>query len=114
MNKQPALTLIESLFGQSTEYAINNYELYKLKLVDKTSNVASSVATGIALFVVFFIFFVVFNIGIALLIGDLVGKSYLGFLILAVIYAIVGFVIFKGRKKFFKTPILKMLASKIL
>ena len=114
MNKQPTLTLIESLFGQSTEFALNNFELYKLKLVDKTSNVASSIVTGVVLFIVFFIFFVILNIGIALLIGDLVGKSYLGFLILAVIYAIVGFVIFKSRKKFFKTPILKMLISKIL
>src|SRR5438874_5380138 len=114
MNKQPTLTLIESLFGQSTEFALNTIELYKLKLVDKTSGIASSVVTGIALFVVFFIFFVVLNIGIALLIGDLLGKAYLGFLILAVLYAIVGFVIFKGRKKFFKTPIFKMLISKIL
>lgn len=114
MNKQPTLTLIESLFGQSTEFALNKFELYKLKLVDKTSNVASSIITGVVLFVVFFIFFVVLNIGIALLIGDLIGKAYLGFLILAVIYAIAGFVIFKSRKKFFKTPILKMLISKIL
>jgi len=114
MNKQPTLTLIESLFGQSTEFALNNFELYKLKLVDKTSNVASSIVTGVVLFVVFFIFFVILNIGIALLIGDLVGKSYLGFLILAVIYAIAGFVIFKSRKKFFKTPILKRLICKIL
>jgi len=114
MNKQPTLTLIESLFGQSTEFALNKFELYKLKLVDKTSNVASSIITGVVLFVVFFIFFVILNIGIALLIGDLIGKNYLGFLILAVIYAIVGFVIFKSRKKFFKAPILKMLVSKIL
>jgi hypothetical protein len=114
MNKQPALTLIESLFGQSTEFARNNFELYKLKAVDKTSGIASTVITGVALFVVFFICFVVLNIGIALLIGDLVGKSWLGFLILAVLYAVVGFVIFKSRKKFFKTPILKMLISKIL
>lgn len=114
MNIQPTLTLIESLFGKSSAYTADRIELLKLKSVDKTSSVASSVALGIALFVVFFIFFTVLNIGIALLIGDLVGKSYLGFLILAVVYAIAGFVLFKNRNKFFKTPILKMLANKIL
>lgn len=115
MNKQqPTLTLIESLFGQSKEYGINKLELYKLKLVDKTSNVATLVIAGVALFVVFFIFFTVLNIGIALLIGDLVGKAYLGFLILAAVYAIAGLVLFKGRNKFFKEPITGMLIRKFL
>jgi len=114
MNRQPTLTLIEHLFSQSKEYSEDRLELYKLKLVDKTSNVASSVTAGIALFIVFFIFFTVLNIGIALLIGDLVGKSYLGFLILAALYAIAGFVLFKGRNKFFKTPITGMLIRKFL
>jgi len=114
MNKQPTSTLIESLFGKTSAYTTTQFELYKLKAVDKTSTVASSVALGISLFVVFFIFFVVLNIGIALLIGDLVGKSYLGFLILAVLYAIVGLVLFKGRNKFFKNPILKLLVNKFL
>jgi hypothetical protein len=112
--QQPTSTLIESLFDQSKDYAINRLELLKLKLVDKSSSVASAVAAGIALFIVFFIFFVILNIGIALLIGDLVGKSYWGFLILAVLYAIVGFVILKGRNKFFKEPITVALINKFL
>jgi len=114
MDRQPTLTLIESLFSESKEYASDRLELYKLKAVDKTSNIASSIVAGIALFIVFFIFFTVLNIGIALLIGDLVGKSYLGFLILAALYAIAGLVLLKGRNKFFKTPITGMLIRKFL
>ncbi len=114
MNTRPTSTLIESLFSRSKEYAGNRLELLKLKLIDKTSNVASAVVTGVVLFVIFFIFFVILNIGIALLIGDLVGKSWLGFLILAVVYAIAGFVVLKGRNKFFKTPVLQMLIRKFL
>ncbi len=93
MNTRPTVTLIESLFSRSKEYAGNRIELLKLKLIDKTSNVASLVIAGVALFVVFFIFFVVLNIGIALLIGDLVGRSWLGFLILAALYAIAGYLL---------------------
>lgn len=115
MNKQqPTVALIESLFEQSKEYAATRLELYKLKFIDKTSSVVSSIAAGIALFFVFFIFFVVLNIGIALLIGDLLGKAWLGFLILALIYAIAGFVLLKGRDKFFKQPIIGMLIKKLL
>jgi len=114
MDKRPTVTLIETLFSESKEYAGNRIELLKLKLVDKTSTVASSLIAGVVLFVVFFIFFVVLNIGIALLIGDLVGKAYLGFLILAAVYAIAGFVVFKGRNKLFKTPVTQMLIRKFL
>jgi hypothetical protein len=114
MNTRPTSVLIESLFNQSKEYASNRLDLLKLKSIDKTSSVASAVITGVALFVVFFIFFVVLNIGIALLIGDLLDRSWLGFLILAAVYAIAGFVIFKGRDKFFKTPVLQMLIRKFL
>jgi hypothetical protein len=83
-------------------------------MVDKTSTVASSVAAGLALFVVFFIFFIVFNIGLALLIGDLIGKAYAGFLILAAVYAIAGFIIFSKRDKIFKSPISGLLIRKFL
>lgn len=114
MNKRPTITLIESLFSDTKEYAGDRLDLYKLKLVDKSSTVASSVIAGIALFVVAFIFFIVLNIGIALLIGDLLGKSYWGFLILAAVYAIAGFIIFKGKDKFFKTPVIQMLIRKFL
>jgi len=114
MSKQPTLTLMESLVSQTKEYVDDRLELYKLKMIDKTSGVASSVASGLALFVVFFIFFVVLNIGIALLIGDPVGKSWLGFLIWAAVYAIIGFVIFSQRNKIFKDPITGMIIRKFL
>lgn len=114
MSKQPTLTLIESLVSQSKDYVDNRLELFKLKLIDKTTTVSSSIVSGLIFFVVFFIFFVVLNIGIALLIGDLVGKSYLGFLIWAAFYAIVGLVLFFKRNKLFKTPITKAIIGKFL
>jgi hypothetical protein len=102
---KPTLILIESLFTQTKDYVDNRLELFKLKFIDKASGIASSVASGITLFVVFFIFFVILNIGIALAIGDLVGRSYLGFLIWAGFYLIVGLVVFFKREKIFKGPI---------
>ncbi len=114
MSKQPTVTLIESLFTQSKEYIDSRLELYKLKLIDKTSGVVSTIIVGIALFVIFFIFFIVFNIGIALLIGDLLGKAYLGFLILAVLYAVAGLVLIFKKDKLFKSPIAGLIIRKFL
>ena len=113
MNK-PTLTLIESLFSQTKDYVDDRIELAKLKAIDKACNAASSIVSILTLFIVFFIFFIVLNIGLALLIGDLVGKSYLGFLILAGIYAIAGLVLLKGRNKIFKAPIAGMIIRKFV
>jgi hypothetical protein len=114
MNKQPTISSIENLYSQSKEYVKNRFDLYKLKAVDKTASVITAVALGVALFIVFFIFFVVLNIGIALLIGDLVGRAYLGFLIWAAVYAIVGLVLFFARDKIFKSPITGLIFRKFL
>ena len=110
----PTLTLIESLISKSHEYVETRLDLFKLKLVDKSSQVASTIASGLTLFVIGFIFFIVFNIGLALLIGDLVGKSYWGFFILAVFYALLGMIIFNSRNKIFKKPILGMFLKRIV
>lgn len=109
---KPTLASIESLFNESKDYAQNRLTLLKLKAADKSAGIASGVILGIALFVIFFIFFIVLNIGIALLIGDLVGKSYLGFLIWAGFYAIAGLVLFFGRNKIVKAPVTNMIIGK--
>jgi hypothetical protein len=114
MSNQPTIDLIESLFSRTKDYVDNRLELYKLKLIDKTSSVASSVVAGIALFIVFFIFFIILNIGIALLIGDLVGGAHWGFLIWAGFYLIVGLVLLFGKNKLFKAPIAGMIIRKFL
>lgn len=114
MSKQPTLTLIESLFSQSKEYAQNRIELLKLKAVDKSASVFSAVISGIIFFVVFFIFFVVLNIGLALWIGDLVGKSYIGFLLVAAFYLITGLVLFFGRNKWLKQTFTGIIIRKFL
>lgn len=114
MSKQPTLTLVESLFSQTKDYVDNRLELFKLKMVDKSAAILTAVISGLALFVVFFIFFIVLNIGIALLIGDLIGKSYLGFLILAAFYLIAGLVLLFTRNKIVKTPVEGMIIRKFL
>jgi hypothetical protein len=58
--------------------------------------------------------FFLLNIGIALLIGDLVGRASWGFLILTGVYLVIGLVLYSGRKKFFKVPVANMIIRKFL
>jgi len=105
---------IESLFANAGEYLENKTELWKLKMVDKTSEAVSSIAEKAILFVIGFIFFILFNIALALLIGYWLGHSFYGFFILAGIYGIVGLVLHLSRDKWIKTPVSNMIIGKFL
>jgi hypothetical protein len=112
MDKQPHV--VESLIGNSTEYVDTRLKLFKLKLVDKTSDIASSVVAFVPLILIFLIVFLLLNIGIALLIGDLVGRASWGFLIWTAVYIIAGLVLYKSRKKLVKVPFANLLIRKFL
>jgi len=82
--------MIESLIERSTEYGKTSLELIKLKALDKTSDVVSSfVPNSIA--AVFFLSFMFFlSAGLALWLGEILGKTYYGLLVVAAFYGITG------------------------
>lgn len=112
MNNQP--NLIDSLIGNSQDYVETRLTLFKLKMVDKSSDIASTILSFIPLILVFTIVFILLNIGIALLIGDLVGRASWGFLILTGVYIIIALVLYSQRNKWVKVPFANMLIKKFL
>ena len=98
-------TTIISLVERAEQYGKANVELYRLKMIDKSAEVVSTMATKLAVIIFFTLFFLILNVGIALWIGDLLGKSYLGFFSVAAFYAIAGILLYAFRDKWIKTPI---------
>jgi hypothetical protein len=105
---------IDSLIGNTKDYVEARLNLFKLKAVDKSSDLASAIISFIPLVLIFTIVFILLNIGIALLIGDLVGRASWGFLILTAVYIIIALVLFKQRTKWIKIPFANMLIRKFL
>ena len=105
---------IESLFERAGEYIETRADLYKLKIVDKSSDVLSSVISKMIVLLVFVMFIFIINIGIALLLGELLGKSWYGFFVLAGLYLITGIIFHYNRKKWFKGPIADKMIRKFL
>ena len=105
---------IESLVDKIRNYIEARIELLKLKAVDKSSLFVSLLITFFIVFVMFMCFFMLFNIALALLIGSLLGKSYYGFFIIAVLYAVIGIIILKNKDKWIKKPIINMIVKDIL
>ena len=104
---------INGLFEKAGDYLETRLDLLKLKTTKTTSDVvASLVSTGIILlFLIFFLAFV--NIGIAMLIGAALGKSYYGFFIVGGFYALVGLLFHWFREKWVKNPISNSIIKKM-
>lgn len=82
--------IFESLLERASEYGKTSYELVKLKAVDQTSDVVSSFVPHSIVFVLIASFILFLNLGLAFWLGDLMGKVFYGFFVVAAFYVITG------------------------
>jgi hypothetical protein len=85
-------TPIESLFETAEAYGKTSLNLIKLQAIDKASELISTVLSWIIVIIVVALFFIVLNIGIALWLGEILGKTYYGFFIVAGLYAVLAII----------------------
>jgi hypothetical protein len=86
--------LLESLLERGEEFSKTSLDLLKLKALDKTSEVLSTIASRLIATIIFFMFFLFGTIGISLWLGEILGKSWYGFLVVAAFYGIVSIVVY--------------------
>jgi hypothetical protein len=106
--------MIESLIEKGEEYGKTTLELLKLKTVDKSSDVASTLVSWIVIIAFAIMFFTIINIGIALWLGTILGKSYLGFFVVAGFYGILTLLFSIFRKQLIKKPVNNSIVKQIL
>jgi uncharacterized membrane protein len=98
-------TVIESLFEKAETYAKTNLDLFRLKAIDKSADVISSIVAKLAIIIVVLLIVLLVNIGLALWIGELVGKSYYGFFIVAAFYVLVALILYYNSGVILKAPV---------
>lgn len=113
MEEKP--NLFESLLESAEEYSKTSIELFKLKTVDKVSDVVSSAVSRAIACIFFLLFFLMGSVGLALWLGDILGKIWYGFFALAAFYGIIwlvlSFVINKWLKKIIGNNIIEELLN---
>jgi len=102
-----------ALFSKASDYVETNIDLIKLKAVDKASSAISWVVSKIMLAIIAIMFIVIVSIGAALWLGELTGKSFYGFFIVAGFYLIAGFVVYACRRTILKAPVANSLIKKM-
>jgi hypothetical protein len=98
-------TPLETLIERAEAFGKTSIKLFKLKTIDKTSEIVSNLASWFVLIILFALFFTILNIGIALWIGEMLGKSYYGFFILSGFYAILAIVIQIFSSRWIRKPL---------
>ena len=104
----------ETLYERAETYGKTTYELSKLKVLETTTVVVTSLVSRLSVILMISMFALVFNIGIALLLGEVLGKSYYGFFIVAAFYLLAGIVLHFFLHKWIKTPLSNLIITQAL
>jgi|ERR1035437_2730726 hypothetical protein len=107
-------SLIGTFFEKTEHYTRASAELLKLKAIDKSADIISTLTARVTIIVFITLFFLILNIGIALWIGEGLGKSYYGFFIVAGIYALAGILLYAFRNKWIKEPLRNSIITQVL
>lgn len=82
--------MLESLLEKAEDYGRTSYELVKLKALDKAADTVSSLVPDSLVFVLSASFILFLNLGLALWLGDILGKLFYGFFLVAAFYVLTG------------------------
>jgi hypothetical protein len=105
---------IESLFEKAETYGKTTYELSKLKLLETTNIVVTSLIARLSVVLMVSMFSFVMSIAIALWLGDILGKTYYGFFIVAGFYLVSGLVLHFFLHKWVRKPMSEFIIEKAL
>jgi hypothetical protein len=107
-------TNIELLYKKAKDYADINIELIRLNSIDTIADVLSSLVSRMVIFMFVVMFVLLVNIALSLYLGELLGKDYLGYLVVAIIYLLLIIVINFYKDKIIKMPITNLVIAKLL
>ena len=113
MEKQPIN--IEQVFDDALDYIDAKQELLKPKMVEKSAKTASQLFSCLAVTLFFFIAFLFLSIALAHAAGELLGgHEYAGYLIVTILYIIIGFLMIKYRQKWMENPFMDKIIRQLL
>lgn len=86
--------LIEPLMKKVEAYSCTTLELFKLKLIDKSSTILSDLIARIIYASILLLFFISLGLALSLWLGEQLGKNYYGFAIVSGFYGILSLTMF--------------------
>ena len=97
--------IVEMLVDKVEQYVKTSAELYKLKAIDKGTDVFTSIVSRLVIFAIIALFFLLITLGLCYYLAEILGKTYYGFFAVAGIYIVIGGILFIFRKSWLETPL---------
>lgn len=104
----------EEMAENVKEYINNRIESAKLSVAEKSSKIMANAMAAVMLAAILFFFFLFAGIALSLVLGDWMGKPWAGYLAVAILYLLIGIIIWSGREKFIRLPIMNALIKQFL
>lgn len=107
-------TPIEALFDKAEAYSKTTLELMKLQVIDKSAEAVSAFIEKSVILLAFVFFALMLSTGLALWLGELLGKNYYGFFAVAGVYAVLILLLFVFRQQWIQFPVSNAIISQML
>lgn len=104
---------MELLFEKASDYFETRLDLFRLKATQKSTDIISSLASRLILMLIVTLIVFMVNIGLALLLGDALGKSYYGFFVLGGFYLLVAVIFQVSKGKWVEDPVSNAIIKKL-
>lgn len=99
-------TRVEELIGSVKEYVNTRIEAAKLNVASRVSRLLANAAARLMAAVMIFFFLLFAGIGLSILLGMWIGKIWAGFLVVAVLYLLLGWIAWVARQKLIRLPVM--------
>jgi hypothetical protein len=86
--------VLSSLLDSVEDYSKTNLELIKLKGLDKASDMAGGFISRLIAITIGLTFLLMASIGVAFWLGDVLGRIWYGFFVVAAFYGLLGLIIY--------------------
>lgn len=103
----------EELAGNIREYVNSRIESVKLTAAEKSSGIIANLIAGLVLAVFFLLFILFGSIALAFGLGEWIGKTWAGFLIVACLYLLVALVAWFARGRIIRIPLMNALIKQL-
>jgi hypothetical protein len=110
----PELKKIEALSDSVKEYVLLNYDIVKLEITRKSSEIGSSIFSALMLGIALFLFAFALSMGVGFYLSALLGDTFSGFGIIAGFYLLISIILLIGRKKLIEKPLRNKIIRKLL
>jgi fatty acid desaturase len=110
---EKAFARVEELADTIKEYVNTRIESVKLSAAEKSSAVIANVLAGIIVAVVFLFFIVFASLALSFGLGEWIGKTWAGFLIVAGLYLLFGIIVWAARGKIIRLPLMNAMIQQL-